>query len=933
MAEKKTLLELDLGTEAVVAKSVELKNNLESLRIQLDALKKAEGDNTAEIVKLEAAIRKTTTEYNNNQKAVQALINANGKAISVQDKVNLMLQKEITTREESKRSITELSKLRDQLNSQNAEEAAMIDKLNSKIDQHNEFLRESGSQREKQIMNIGNYKDSMVQAIEQTGLWNDQIGTGIQVLNAMSLPFKEMKKDFSESVQMIRNSADGTKDMTMAQKAYTVGMNIATGATRIFTLALAATGIGLIIAAVVLLIGYLRTFDPIVDKVEQAFAGLSAAIRVVQQIIWDIISSFSDLGKMAEKLGDFFEDPIGAIEKVGDKMVEAADAAMKLKEAQQDLADQQAIQSVQNKKLEGEINRLMLQSRDRTKSEQERIALLQKAEKINEEIYQKNMKLADEEYRQAVEASRIKGQLTQEEVAQLKAKGVEYAYYLLNIGKITQEEVDLITKAEEAKIEMYNQTTAQQEKIINRQNALIEKAEKEAEERRKKAEEARKKALDNAAKLAKAELDLFISQQGYRAKTLEEQLAIEQKALAKRMEIYKKEYEASEKTKADKLKRLTDENNAQEAFLKKQAELVVDNAYRELQSFIETNNTKIDQSKFFSELLLAQKQMEYESQLTAELNFQKIRLEQGIISETEYLEAMKSIRDEYKQKNDEAVQLQNEAENERRNIDLENQRAWEDIVFQDDLAIKLERLEQDRLQEIAAAEKTGASIEKINQKYNAAKRRLETEARLIQIDNARMTLGEISQLSVAFFGESKGLTYALASADMFLAIQKAYTSQLQATPDAPIRAALAAAKAGAFGLANLIKLAGVKLADGGMVLGPGTEKSDSIPAMLSNGESVINARSTKMFAPILSWINQLGGGRRFATGGIVSSSLGSSIATSVISSNLNKDINYDILASKIAEANASLPTPVLPVEAFYNANQTYVDVTTMASHG
>jgi len=590
---------------------------------------------------------------------------------------------------------------------------------------------------------------------------------------------------------------------------------------------------------------------------------------VVQQIIWDIISSFSDLGKMAEKLGDFFEDPIGAIEKVGDKMVEAADAAMKLKEAQQDLADQQAIQSIQNKKLEGEINRLMLQSRDRTKSEQERIALLQKAEKINEEIYQKNMKLADEEYRQAVEASRIKGQLTQEEVAQLKAKGVEYAYYLLNIGKITQEEVDLITKAEEAKIEMYNQTTAQQEKIINRQNALIEKAEKEAEERRKKAEEARKKALDNAAKLAKAELDLFISQQGYRAKTLEEQLAIEQKALAKRMEIYKKEYEASEKTKADKLKRLTDENNAQEAFLKKQAELVVDNAYRELQSFIETNNTKIDQSKFFSELLLAQKQMEYESQLTAELNFQKIRLEQGIISETEYLEAMKSIRDEYKQKNDEAVQLQNEAEAERRNIDLENQRAWEDIVFQDNLAIKLERLEQDRLQEIAAAEKTGASIEKINQKYNAAKQRLEKEAELQKIDMARMTLGELSQLSSAFFGDNKALTYALASADMFLSIQKAYTSQLiPGDPTSVGRAIGAAIKAGAFGLANLVKIAGVKLADGGMVFGPGTEKSDSIPAMLSNGESVINARSTKMFAPILSWINQLGGGRKFATGGL-----------------------------------------------------------------
>lgn len=55
---------------------------------------------------------------------------------------------------------------------------------------------------------------------------------------------------------------------------------------------------------------------------------------------------------------------------------------------------------------------------------------------------------------------------------------------------------------------------------------------------------------------------------------------------------------------------------------------------------------------------------------------------------------------------------------------------------------------------------------------------------------------------------------------------------------------------------------------GGKVRGPGTSKSDSIPAMLSNGESVINANSTRMFQPLLSRINEIGGGVRFATGGI-----------------------------------------------------------------
>lgn len=59
-----------------------------------------------------------------------------------------------------------------------------------------------------------------------------------------------------------------------------------------------------------------------------------------------------------------------------------------------------------------------------------------------------------------------------------------------------------------------------------------------------------------------------------------------------------------------------------------------------------------------------------------------------------------------------------------------------------------------------------------------------------------------------------------------------------------------------------------QLASGGFVSGPGTGTSDSIPAMLSNGESVINARSTSMFKPLLSTINRIGGGRQFAEGGI-----------------------------------------------------------------
>ena len=59
---------------------------------------------------------------------------------------------------------------------------------------------------------------------------------------------------------------------------------------------------------------------------------------------------------------------------------------------------------------------------------------------------------------------------------------------------------------------------------------------------------------------------------------------------------------------------------------------------------------------------------------------------------------------------------------------------------------------------------------------------------------------------------------------------------------------------------------------GGMIGGQGTNYSDSISARLSKGESVINARSTQMFKPILSAINQAGGGKRFNAGGVIGGS-------------------------------------------------------------
>ena len=97
-------------------------------------------------------------------------------------------------------------------------------------------------------------------------------------------------------------------------------------------------------------------------------------------------------------------------------------------------------------------------------------------------------------------------------------------------------------------------------------------------------------------------------------------------------------------------------------------------------------------------------------------------------------------------------------------------------------------------------------------------------------------------------------------------------------------------------------------AEGGHVSGPGTGTSDSIPAMLSNGEFVVNAKATAANRPVLEAINA-GKAPRFATGGIVSRSAFSSTTNNNINvsaastGNVRQDRQFaDMLAGKIASA-------------------------------
>ena len=74
---------------------------------------------------------------------------------------------------------------------------------------------------------------------------------------------------------------------------------------------------------------------------------------------------------------------------------------------------------------------------------------------------------------------------------------------------------------------------------------------------------------------------------------------------------------------------------------------------------------------------------------------------------------------------------------------------------------------------------------------------------------------------------------------------------------------IAAALAGVFAATQIALIARqeFKAAVGGIVPGNGSGEIDSVPARLAPGEAVINSRSTEQFLPLLSMVNEMGGGR------------------------------------------------------------------------
>lgn len=272
------------------------------------------------------------------------------------------------------------------------------------------------------------------------------------------------------------------------------------------------------------------------------------------------------------------------------------------------------------------------------------------------------------------------------------------------------------------------------------------------------------------------------------------------------------------------------------------------------------------------------------------------------------IKAKADIKNQAKEIVDEINKEFDEAEKKRRDADIMNGGTGEE-----DDAAKLERYKaflqskMDAYKDYAAVQEQlqkDLSDKEVKEQEEANKKKAALqEEQLKMMADMIQTMGD--GLSEFFESEDKSLHSFLKSMltsilDAIEIAVNAYFAQILAKEIASKSWGGVASAAALMALVNAA-FAGAKalvkgFSTGGYVQGSGTGTSDSIPARLSNGESVMTAKATSMFSPILSAFNQLGGG------------------VPIVANNGGSNIGMDMLAAAVARGYQMAPQPVVSVE-------------------
>lgn len=593
-------------------------------------------------------------------------------------------------------------------------------------------------------------------------------------------------------------------------------------------MALSATPIIAILGALVTIIQKviqnLKSSEANMQAVTIALAPLSAGSRLLQktlQALGNGIAKVAErLGKWAEKLGLVTEEMKAEQQLIKD------DIALQMRE-------RQLIQ--QNADSQLKISQLRAKAADKLNyTEKERIEFLKAAVAEEEAVAKREMNVAAERYRILQAQSKLAENSKEENDALARAYAdmvnAEKSYY--DKSRELQAQITEATNAARAK---------EKERIDKERQALAELADARVN--------IMKEGLDKERAQESASHEKKMAE-------LRDRLKTEQNLTATARAAINEQIELEEKRHAQKMEQLD-----------------IQSVTERLEREKRTVELKLETAIKGSEEEFKLKQQQLQTQMSMELQDVKLTEEQKRL-----------IREGYQKKEAQLIEERNVQILEASRLEYENQIAEMALRHENTLQIELQmkQAELEALHQLEGesdaefrARQLAASKEVADKKKEIADYEINIEQ--TKYEAVAQITGGLRTVLEAFGEENKAAAKAakvLAIAEIAINTGKAIAAGIAQSQSVPFPANIAAIAttittvlAGIASAISTVKSA--KFATGGLVSGPGTGTSDSIPARLSNGESVINARSTAMFGPLLSSLNQAGGGVAFnpAAGG------------------------------------------------------------------
>ena len=805
---EKLLIELALeGSQESIAEIADLENKLKDLNKRIKEEKKVTAETKREQIdlrnqkkKLNKEIQENIKNFGKSSKSVHELGNTYNDLVTK----NRILKKEY--------------KDLDPAIEGNAEK---MQGLAEEINNNSNTLKEYDAALGDNFRNVGNYKGAITEALEESGLFGKEMGM-----------INKVQETFTKVTQGAGKAVSNIKDDFAAFKGNILKGNKATGKSikslKGLRIALIQTGIGAIVVALGLLLALMSKWQPVIDLATKAMTMLGSVIN-------ELVERAGKLGTAIVKLfkGDFkgaAEEASAAVDNLGSALVDAAKNGAKIADLEVKLRGLRREVEKNVQSLESQKAIAQLIADDNTRNFELRKQQAQKARKLDKEIAEEKLRIANKEYALALLQSKNN---QKDEAARTKSHEATLArrQAQLDLRLVIQENAKLQREirndAAEAELDILidgfdNQKTINEKQIEND----------------KKTFDVRRNILAATAQLGTKS---FVEQIAIIQKLTKEQvnandLLAEQDAVALVQKIT--ELELGEAIQKRVLEIIKERKIALSDF----AELEQDLNEQELESTKQTELKKLELEKRANkdnlDDLIATIEKERNLKLKAVQDDEVAKA--LIIAESE--DKITAIK---KAAADKQTTDTNEAQNKRTEIISQAEKNIGDIM-----AIAANLFEAQKNSELNAAGDNAEKREAIEKKF--AKRQQKVSILQAIINGA--------------LGISK--TMAMLGPAAFTPLGLGTMALIAATTASQV-AVIASQKFAKGGLVHGRSHAegGEKFAVGGRV------------AELEGGEAVINRNSTAMFKPILSAINEAGGGKKFAFGGITPDAQLSSLNT------------------------------------------------------